>query len=85
MNVNAEGGLDLTPQETESLARRVIARLLADHECWLDWEDFPKLSQGAFDALDQTVKDLAGHAHEASRHFDFIQNVDSANVLEASS
>lgn len=83
MNTNNEGGLDLSPEETTALALRIISQQISKHDDWLQWENYPLLSEGAFGDLDRRIKEFAHEARSRSASFDHHKDIDSAEILEA--
>ena len=74
--------MDLTIAEAKALARRVVARHLADTEGWLSWEDYPNLTELAIVQLVEAVEALGQDAeHDADAH-DRCENLDSMLLLE---
>jgi hypothetical protein len=56
MNINDEGGLDLTSVESEMLAQFLVGQFIENDQEWLLWESVPNLSEGAFQDLTERVK-----------------------------
>lgn len=77
-----EQGMQLSADQAEALALRLVARRLDEYEEWLLWEDVPTLSEASFELLLEYVRGAAEMARESSHSFDRSSGIDSAWLSE---
>ncbi len=75
--------LPLTDKEATVLAYRLAIRQLEASDEWLDWEDYPELTDQAFNDLDRHVQvTVPNYLREAMRLQESTWAVDGADLLE---
>lgn len=74
-------GVNPNEHELRVLAYRIAARMMRDAE--LDWEDYPMLTEEAFDQLNHNVNDLVSRVLlNNSRIIEDTYRIDHAALLE---
>lgn len=79
---NAPSTVELTMAEAMALARRVAADHLDTRSDWLLWEDFPMLSEQAFERLHEAVEAVAKDADDEADGMDVAEDIDSMLLRE---
>lgn len=74
--------IEPTSLGVRALALRVIACQVADVEAWLHWEDYPNLSEAAFEELVAEVAKRAVELSSQSSAYDNLFEVDSAYIFD---
>ncbi len=75
--------MKLTEREVLVLAYKVAVRELEDTESWLEWEDYPNLGQGEFEAVDHKIRTIiAPYLRAAMRDLELVWRLDAADILE---
>ncbi len=76
-------GLSLSDKEAMIFAYRVVLRQLSASDMWLDWEDYPYLSEQAFNDMDRHVQvTTANYLREHVRSMEVAWQIDGAALME---
>ena len=77
--------LPLTDKEATVFAYRVVLRQLLASDMWLDWEDYPYLTEQAFNDMDRHVQvTIPNYLRDAMRLQEITWGIDGADLLERS-
>lgn len=79
--VSDEGGIVLTPAETDALAEWLCNRWLDSD--WVEWGDVPFLAEAQVDRLCEAVNDYIGRLTEATRKWTIEFDIDPAHIFDA--
>ncbi len=75
--------LSLSDKEATVFAYRVALRQLLASDMWLDWEDYPYLTEQAFNDMDRHVQvTAANYLREAMRLMETTWKIDGAALME---
>ena len=81
--VDLPAGLSLSEKEATVFAYRVVLRQLEASDMWLEWEDYPYLSEQAFNDMDRHVQvTTANYVREAMRLMETTWQIDGAALME---
>lgn len=75
-------GIGLTELEAGALAYRIVAQHVSDSDRWLEWEDYPYLTNEAFQMVDEKVREIGATTLNRSRSLDVEADIDSVELLE---
>ena len=76
---------DLTPDEVDGLAMRLVVehlRDLDDRSRWLGWADVPELTEAQFELLWSAVDDFARKVARDLRAWELLHDIDTAELVE---
>ena len=76
---------DLTPDEVDGLAMRLVVEHLRDLDdrCrWLGWDDVPELTEGQFEALWSCLDDFTRKVARDLRAWEALHDIDTAELVE---
>ena len=75
--------MDLSSAEVTAMARRILADRMENLGTeWLSWEDYPNLSERAFEALQLEVDAHALTARKRAGAADQAENIDSMALIQ---
>lgn len=75
--------MNLSNKEATVFAYRVALQQLAISDMWLDWEDYPYLTQRAFNDMDRHVQvTIPNYLRVAVRLMEDAWGIDGANLME---
>jgi hypothetical protein len=75
--------LVLNDKEATVFAYRVVLRQLAESDIWLDWEDYPYLTEQAFNNMARHVQvTIPGYLADAMRLMETTWDIDGADLME---